>query len=89
MRVLALLATGSAVGFVSAVERVVDLGYAKYAGRVVGDGTTQWLGMRYASPPLGPLRFRAPMDPSSTTNKIQDASKASNPSSFRLFQVMC
>ncbi|KAK3201472.1 hypothetical protein GRF29_185g1017525 [Pseudopithomyces chartarum] len=59
---------------VTAVEKVVDLGYSKYAGRVVGDGTTQWLGMRYAAPPLGNLRFRAPANPLSTRG-VQDATK--------------
>jgi hypothetical protein len=41
MRLLALLATAFPIGFVSAVQRVVDLGYVKYAGRIVGVGTTQ------------------------------------------------
>ena len=75
MKVLATLALGTSL--VAAVERVVDLGYSKYAGRVVGDGTTQWLGMRYAAPPLGDLRFRAPADPHATRG-VQDASKFGN-----------
>ncbi|KAF2122381.1 para-nitrobenzyl esterase [Lophiotrema nucula] len=57
-----------------AVESVVDIGYSKYRGRVVGDGTTQWLGMRFAAPPVGNLRFAAPQDPIATTG-ILDASK--------------
>jgi hypothetical protein len=56
-----------------AVDPVVDLGYSKFRGRVVGDGTTQWLGMRYATPPLGRLRFSAPQPPANTSG-IQDAS---------------
>ncbi|KAH8819024.1 triacylglycerol lipase [Xylogone sp. PMI_703] len=44
---------------------VVDLGYTRYQGTVLENGITQWLGMRYAAPPLGPLRFRAPRDPPS------------------------
>ncbi|KAF2467343.1 triacylglycerol lipase-like protein [Lindgomyces ingoldianus] len=59
---------------VLAVDTVVDVGYSKYRGRVVGDGTTQWLGIRYAAPPLGQLRFAAPKNPLNTTG-IQDASK--------------
>ncbi|KAK7180473.1 carboxylesterase [Paraphaeosphaeria sporulosa] len=79
MRVFEFLAVGAALGLASKVERVVDLGYAKYKGRSVGDGTTQWLGMRYAAPPLGELRFRAPVDPlPSKPNTIQDASKFGN-----------
>ncbi|KAF2658155.1 carboxylesterase [Lophiostoma macrostomum CBS 122681] len=57
-----------------AVAPLVDLGYAKYSGRVVGDGTTQWLGIRYAAPPLGRLRFTAPQRPLNTSG-IQDATK--------------
>ncbi|KAH7128534.1 carboxylesterase [Dendryphion nanum] len=62
---------------VLAVEPVVDLGYAKYQGRIVGDGTTQWLGLRYAQPPLGELRFAAPkaLEGKSGLNETVDASK--------------
>jgi carboxylesterase type B len=59
-----------------AVDPVVDLGYSRYQGRVVGDGTTQWKGMRYAAPPLGKLRFAKPQDPLKTKG-IQDASEVS------------
>ncbi|PFH46612.1 hypothetical protein AMATHDRAFT_154314 [Amanita thiersii Skay4041] len=43
---------------------VVDLGYAKYAG-VVDNTThnTHFLGIRYAAPPIGALRWRAPEPP--------------------------
>lgn len=56
------------------VDPVVDLGYARYRGRVVGDGTTQWLGMRYAAAPLGRLRFAGPQDPARVEG-VQDATK--------------
>ncbi|KAJ5558161.1 CAZyme family CE10 [Penicillium sp. DV-2018c] len=42
---------------------VVDLGYSSYEGRTLSNGVTQWLGMRYAAPPVGNLRFAAPQDP--------------------------
>ncbi|KAF7557690.1 hypothetical protein G7Z17_g454 [Cylindrodendrum hubeiense] len=42
---------------------VVDLGYAKYAGDSLAAGVDQFLGMRYARPPIGDLRFRAPQKP--------------------------
>jgi len=61
---------------VVAVNPVVDLGYSRYRGRIAGDGTTQWKGMRFAAPPLGDLRFAKPQDPPKTTG-IQDASKVS------------
>ncbi|RAH67869.1 putative carboxylesterase [Aspergillus aculeatinus CBS 121060] len=41
----------------------VDLGYSKYQGTRLAGGVDQFLGMRYAAPPLGDLRFRAPQDP--------------------------
>ncbi|KAL4985143.1 alpha/beta-hydrolase [Aspergillus falconensis] len=51
----------------------VDLGYSKYQGASVSDGVVQYLGMRYAAPPLGDLRFRGPQDPP-VTDAIQEAS---------------
>lgn len=46
----------------------VDLGYATYRGVNSSDtGISQWLGMRYAAPPLGNLRFRAAQDPPNTS----------------------
>ncbi|ROW04766.1 hypothetical protein VMCG_04733 [Cytospora schulzeri] len=51
----------------------VDLGYAKYRGTRLSGGVDQYLGMRYASPPLGDLRFRAPQDPRPESG-IQNAS---------------
>ncbi|RSL71558.1 hypothetical protein CEP54_001360 [Fusarium duplospermum] len=59
--------------FVYAVDPVVDLQYSKYKGKELGNGVTQWLGMRYASPPLKDLRFKPPKDPLSTRT-VQDAS---------------
>ncbi|OAG38818.1 hypothetical protein AYO21_07013 [Fonsecaea monophora] len=32
-------------------------------GRALANGVTQWLGMRYAAAPTGPLRFAPPQDP--------------------------
>lgn len=51
---------------------LVDLGYAQYQGTLLSSGITQYLGMRYASPPLGDLRFRAPQPPQSS-NGVQNA----------------
>ncbi|KAK7044580.1 carboxylic ester hydrolase [Favolaschia claudopus] len=46
---------------------VVDLGYAKYQGVVDSKlKITAFRGIRYAAPPTGSLRFRAPAAPSST-----------------------
>lgn len=46
---------------------VVDLGYSSYQGTSLQNGVSRWLGIRYAAPPLGDLRFRAPDDPLETT----------------------
>lgn len=44
-------------------QPVVDLEYAKYQGVRLEGGVDEFLGMRYASPPIGDLRFRAPRVP--------------------------
>lgn len=53
---------------------VVDLGYSSYQGTILDNGVSRWLGIRYAAPPVGDLRFRAPKDPTKTTTlQIADA----------------
>ncbi|KAK0239585.1 Alpha/Beta hydrolase protein [Armillaria nabsnona] len=44
---------------------VVDLGYAKYRGTFnsAGSNNTQFLGIRFAEPPTGSLRWQAPRTP--------------------------
>ncbi|KAI9371926.1 Alpha/Beta hydrolase protein [Aspergillus egyptiacus] len=59
---------------ISARQVVVDLGYAQYRGQALSNGIAQWLGIRYAAPPLGPLRFSAPRDPEELSG-VQDASQ--------------
>lgn len=61
---------------VHAVAPLVNVNYTSYLGTALPGGITQWLGMRYAAPPLGNLRFAAPADPvaNSTTqvaNKVR------------------
>lgn len=56
------------------VSAIVDLRYTKYRGQDLENGIKQWLGMRFAAPPLGDLRFRAPADPIHVA-EIQDASE--------------
>lgn len=58
----------------SAVQPTVDLGYSKYEGVALPNGVSQWLGIRFASPPLDGLRFRAPVDPPRNTT-LQIASE--------------
>ncbi len=76
------VATAAAVGYgrrqdtleASAKGPIVDLGYAKYQGGRLGTGVDEFLGVRYAKPPIGNRRFRAPEDPSSEL-EMQDATK--------------
>ncbi|KAJ3482854.1 hypothetical protein NLI96_g6700 [Meripilus lineatus] len=46
---------------ISAVNTVVDLGYATYRGNLSFPNTVAYLGLPYAEPPLGERRFRAPI----------------------------
>ncbi|KAL2134032.1 hypothetical protein VTI74DRAFT_1196 [Chaetomium olivicolor] len=41
----------------------VDLSYATYEGLRLSTGVNAFLGMRYATPPVGELRWRAPVEP--------------------------
>jgi len=54
----------------AAVDPLVSLGYTRLQGVSQAQGITQWLGVRYAAPPLGQLRFRAPIDPPATTGVV-------------------
>ena len=47
----------------AAVCPVVGVQAGKYAGVELGNGVTQWMGIRYAAPPIGENRFSAPKDP--------------------------
>ncbi|KAJ7678166.1 alpha/beta-hydrolase [Mycena polygramma] len=50
---------------------IIDLGYARYQGAVSAANISQYLGIRYAAPPLGDLRFRAPHPPFNVTGVQQ------------------
>ncbi|KIJ32592.1 hypothetical protein M422DRAFT_265616 [Sphaerobolus stellatus SS14] len=58
----------------------VNLGYSTYEGISLPNGQNQFLGIRYAAPPLRNLRFRRPQ-PSVQTEGIQSA-KESGPICF-------
>ncbi len=57
------LGLGLGLNHKTSSREVVNLGYSKYQGQAVGGGISQWLGIRYAAPPLGELRFAAPQAP--------------------------
>lgn len=59
---------------VQAVDSVVDLSYSKYEGKELDNGITQWLGVRFAAPPIDSLRFRPPHDPP-RQHGVQDANE--------------
>lgn len=78
VRSTSLLASWASVlllGPVGAVDVTVNLNYSTYVGtaQTGGTGVTQWLGIRYAAPPLGDLRFKRPQDPVvNTTTQMAD-----------------
>ena len=81
---LCLTAAAFHFGLVGAVGTKVDLGYAIYEGFVEPNGVvTRWLGMRFAAPPLGNLRFRAPQDPPVNRSVVQMATQVRFHSSAR------
>ena len=64
------------VGQVFAVEREVQLSYGSFVGTPLSNGISQWLGMPFAAPPIGNLRFAPPIDPPMQTQS-QVANKVS------------
>jgi hypothetical protein len=75
---LAAIANALAVGHSSRDSEpgspIIDLGYSKYRGVRLPGGVDQYLWMRYAQPPVGELRFRAPREPE-YKHEEQDASQ--------------
>lgn len=55
-------------------NQTVDLGYAKYQGRTLGNGVNQWLSVRFAAPSVPPRRFAAAQPPLNET-EVQDATR--------------
>lgn len=62
----------------AAANVTVDLGYARYRGKDIGNGIHRWAGMRYARSVsrVDGARFTAPQEPLEEVNKVTtDASK--------------
>lgn len=76
MLVSRLFVAALSFSIAEAVEETVDVGYSIYKGQALPNGVSQWLGIRYAAPPLGELRFAPPQDPPHTEG-IQDATQVS------------
>ena len=52
----------------------VKLDYAEYGGNCNARGVDEFLGIRFAAPPVGDLRWRAPEDPAPAAG-VQDATE--------------
>ncbi|KAM0807960.1 putative Alpha/Beta hydrolase protein [Seiridium cardinale] len=63
MSLVVTLVLSCLVASAKAVLPIVKLGCNQYAGVPTSSGITQWLGIRYAAPPVGDLRFSPPADP--------------------------
>lgn len=61
---------------VSAVGNEVKLSYGSFVGTSLSNGVSQWLGIPFAAPPVGNLRFAPPADPA-TQSQRQIADKVS------------
>lgn len=59
-RLTSLTAFLSLLCFATA-NNIVDLGFAKYRGNISNPNTVAYLGIPYAEPPTGDLRWRAPV----------------------------
>ncbi|KAH7910915.1 Alpha/Beta hydrolase protein [Hygrophoropsis aurantiaca] len=68
---LNLLLSGKTLASPSASGNTVNVGYATYLGNQSFPNTVAYLGIPYAEPPLGDLRFRAPL-PLNTTRVSQE-----------------
>ncbi|KAH9875397.1 hypothetical protein J1614_004889 [Plenodomus biglobosus] len=67
-----LLGAAAILQAVAAVNITVDLGYARYRGKDVGNGVLRWAGMRYARSVsrVDGLRFTAPQEPQDERNVV-------------------
>ncbi|KAK5654972.1 hypothetical protein OQA88_6730 [Cercophora sp. LCS_1] len=70
---LYLALTSSACPFPKTRPPRVDLNYTTYEGIALQNGVSAFLGMRYAAPPVGDLRWRAPVEPVATTGGAEPA----------------
>ena len=84
-RLLSLV--GLVASLVSAQVNVVDTGYAKYRGNLSFPDTVAYLGIPYAEPPVGDLRFRAPLPLNTARVSRQAAGKIVDASEYPDFCI--
>ncbi|KAF7312048.1 Carboxylic ester hydrolase [Mycena indigotica] len=73
----ALLSVGQQVVFVQA-SLDVAIATGTFRGVTTANRTEKWLGLRFAQPPIGPLRFKAPVSITRAATGIQNASSFGN-----------
>lgn len=66
---------------------IVDIGYAQYQGNRSFPNTVAYLGIPYAEPPLGPLRFRAPLPLNTTRVRVESGGKVVDAQAYPEFCV--
>ncbi|EPS94949.1 hypothetical protein FOMPIDRAFT_1169187 [Fomitopsis schrenkii] len=73
-----VLALAKLISATNDLSPVIDLGYAQYQGSFDSSSNISYfLGVRYAQPPTGELRWRAPQTPT-TTAGVQQATEQPN-----------
>ena len=94
MRLLSLFAVLSSIQHAVAggasgptPSNVVDLGYVKYRGNLSYPNTVAYLGVPYAEPPVGDLRFRAPLPLNTTRVAIETGGKVVDASQYPDFCI--
>ena len=66
---------------------VVDTGYAKYLGNRSYENTIAYLGIPYAEPPIGELRFRAPLSLNKTRVTLAAGGRIVDSTKYRDFCI--
>ena len=79
MKTLPLILHSVLFGLVQSASLEVKLTSGTFLGVSTPNGTDQWLGIRYGTPPVGDLRFKAPVAITHlNTTAVQDASTFGN-----------